>query len=450
MIRFLACAAALIPALTLGCDQSLFDGDPGNGQTGRDGGPPIDGNVMREDGGGGGGDGGGGGADAGREPLEPGGTYVEIYEGPEGVAFLDMQAGTWNGIEAWVATDSGTGAVRSAVVNCPSAAGSAECAGIPEGALLFVSTNDTHRPALLRDTEASEASSVTVDVNWMVVEGSAVAGGRLRFARNHPFDVVGLKTLGLDQPAQAASVAIDVVENDSVLLIPDVPAPAGGRIAMAVELTRVTGERLCRVAIPFQGDTAVFPNGCGSGGLRNQGAVQTTTGLPRGIPGAAMSFQGGSYMSYDGDSAYEYTAAGSLQFWALLDGTATAETQYLVSDLDCTQRGGLRMSYSNQMLFFEVAYEDGFTDYCAAIPQDRIVPLPAPTDGQWHLYRISWAAEIMAVCVDGKGRGGTDVLGVIGTPGGALQIGRRDDLPANFHGQIADLRVYQEPLPCVP
>jgi hypothetical protein len=234
-------SALLVSTLVAGCSQSLFDANLGGDGTG-DGGNQVpdartggrDAGDDERDGGDGERDGAPGGPDARvvDAAVSPAPEFVEIYEGPDGFDEIPMQEGTWNGLDAWVTTDADTEAVRSAVVNCPVASDSRYCLGLPVGALLFVSTNDTHRPAVRWE---SPFSQVLVDFQWLVHESALATPATLRIQQNG----LTIETRELEVPDQSdqALYPVDVAPGDVLVVLPAVGDPTGGQIGMRVNFT---------------------------------------------------------------------------------------------------------------------------------------------------------------------------------------------------------------------
>jgi hypothetical protein len=231
MIRFLACATALMPALTVGCSQSLFDSDPGAEQNARDGGSTPDSRVVRVDGGGGVDGQNMDVVDAGVQAQPLAVEYVETYDGAEAIDDVVMEMGTWNGLDAWVAKIPGGEDVRSAVVNCPVSLDSSYCAGLPENALLFVSTNDTHRPALRTTTSGTK---IVVDYVWVVRESALTTEAALRIEHNGV--TRHSATLDILNESKALLVDFVVVPRDVIRVVATPGAAEGGYIGMRVQI----------------------------------------------------------------------------------------------------------------------------------------------------------------------------------------------------------------------
>lgn len=223
----------LVAALATGCNQSLFDAHLGaDDPTGDGGNPAPDASSGGRDGGDDERDGAPSSPDArvvdAGPPLPP--EYVEIYEGPDDtIGDVVMQPGTWNGLEAWVALDAAL-EIRSAIVNCPAHPDSEYCTGLPPNALLFVSTNDTHRPAL---RWTSTFVRILVDFQWLVSESALTTPpATMRILQNGVVIRTGMaEELG---QTDGALLPVDTAVGDVLQLIPAAGDPAGGRIGMYV------------------------------------------------------------------------------------------------------------------------------------------------------------------------------------------------------------------------
>lgn len=229
MIRFLACATALMPALLVGCNQSLFDSDPGAEQNARDGGSTPDSRVVRVDGGGGVDGRSMDVVDADIPPPLPV-TYVET-DGSSAIDDVVMEVGTWNGLDAWVAKIPGTEEVRSAVVNCPLSPDSPYCEGLPENALLFVSTTDSHRPALHTTTPGTR---VVVDYVWVVRESALTTPAVLSIENSGVIE--RSDTLEVLDESKAMLVDFGVTPGDIIRVVATPGADDGGHIGMRVQI----------------------------------------------------------------------------------------------------------------------------------------------------------------------------------------------------------------------
>lgn len=229
----------LVSALAAGCNQSLFDANLGDDGTG-DGGTSIPDarNDERDSGGDGRRDGGGDERDGAPDarvvdagPLpEP--EYVEIYEDMDGPQVFPMQSGTWNGLSAWVSLGPDS-QVRSAIVDCPAHPGSEYCMGLPVNALLFVSTNDTYRPAL---SWIAPIPRVVVNFQWLVrVSALRTLPASVRILQNDT--VIYTETAELLDQTGGNLIRVEVTVGDVLQVIPAAGDPAGGHIGMSMEFS---------------------------------------------------------------------------------------------------------------------------------------------------------------------------------------------------------------------
>lgn len=455
VIRYLS-SVSLMFVLATGCSQSLFDANPGH--EGENPPPPPGTDASAPD------DPDGGPDDPDGGPLPPGviddavanfafeqggssgrWNYMEVRLGANAVppVFQQMNRSSRDPyFEAWI----GSGSPEPAIVPCgmyqTTPLSYEPCAGVADRLLFETTSADGLAPVLQWTAPATGIYRLQLDAR-IPTSFPADSESPLRLARNGQFDI-----LRANLPADVLEIDVELVEQDALLLMAirneDPPVPVGVGLTI---FDQPDAEETCRIAFGFDSENG-FQNRCGDRGSFVELGAPTEPGdtpLPPGIPGNARKFVTGSTLQYQG-AAIDHSRAWTVQFWARLDPTST-EDQWLLSDLDCNAKGGVAVSLDTTgQLVFEMAAGDG-TDYCST-RSTHAVSFTAPVDGAWHFYRMSWNTSLLTVCKDGDLVNVDTARDLVIGAARALSLGRREDRPGSFLGQLADVRVFSAALPC--
>lgn len=190
----------------------------------------------------------------------------------------------------------------------------------------------------------------------------------------------------------------------------------------------------------------------------NGGLVQDESGLNRVVELSGATPGEGEYadsFKFDGVDDFirvedfDYGPHFTVSFWFNSSNNEGTQYQYMLS------HG--RIHQPNSASYYFVEDDNPLTggEIKANLrdenDEDRAEILNAPkglSDGQWHLYTISVAAEGATVYVDGKKIVSADQGGDPINPRGDILIGSRSDrLPERFYdGYLDDIRLYDRAL----
>lgn len=456
LIRCLV-GATLVCALAAGCNQSLFDADPGGGgDPGGDGDP--DGSPAGGDGGAGIPDASPGNPDAGGDSavgdfaMDQDGPwrYVEIQPGPyidDTPMHMPMTYGAWDQLQGWVGVD-GDGAPRTTIAHCPSNPEHPQCQGLGQR-LVLASASRSHLPAVLWTAPRAGVYRVRGDLRIPDGADEGVAGS-LVIARNDHFDGHYYYPYNGSTAAQSFDVEIEVLQGDTILLTAIPRAVELVPLGVSLTITERDRAATCQMAALFEGGT--FPNRCGDGGMFTDGDTTQDADPPPPpeVPGSGRKLVEGAVIEYQG-TPNDYGGDWTLQFWAYLapdSAQGTPRVQTVLSDLDCASTGGIEIRHDNESLTVELGYEDEILR-CVASPL-RVISDPLTLE-EWHFFRIvrDTAGDTLSMCVDGKHQSQVTLPGDAPlTTVKPLEIGRDISTTGFFLGQLADLRMYGEALPC--
>lgn len=462
VIRYLA-GVTLVSALVAGCSQSLFDADPGGGGNGN-GGDPDGGNPGR--------------IDAGVDPdgrsvdAPDAGPIEEIAE--DAIAYFSLEQGGVNGrwryyefqfsetatpsstyspmtpgqradmFEGWI----GTGTPSPAIMPCFRLAGMyPPCTGLA-GTLLFETTSfmaSDRQPALAWTVPVTGRYRFTFSLSRSDPE-SVEPPAKASILRNSEFDALSSPLppdLGLSE------LVADALAGDSILLTmrPDEVSSVPLGVTFSVSGEGEAGS--CDMALRFQPSNGAIPNLCpAASSFTEAGGTPTeagTSSLPIGIPGSARKFEPDSYLRYQGEPI-NYDADWTVQFWAFLDGSTDVE-QWLLSDMDCAQKGGIALSYDGlaETMTFALALQDG-ADYCAN-PGTHAASFPAPPPGTWNFFRFVRSGAVVQAFMNGVPQDNIQVDDATAGTSAVMELGHSANRPSTFSGQIADFRVFSQVLP---
>lgn len=426
-----------------GCSQSLFDA-----------------NGRPRDGGDGGDDGGGGDdgsiplacpatclADAAADFDNPSRSTVYLEEGPAH-SWLEMSfTGT-----RW----TGTAEPTNLIERCGSAPGCAELSG----ALVVKPAGDTsqHVPAI-------EYTSPEAQVLHLIVHASVSndAEQEIRLYRNGREDV--LFDVRLRGARRAAEVIVDALAGDRFVVSVRPTSAVGGTAAIHFFVSNM-GERFprtCQLAASFQAqDTGyIVADLCGTerdlsslmepGGTRVP-AVLIDMGGPMGGPGRTLGnftrLQPGSYFQAAGAPLDRSTGSLTTQFWVrVFNSTTSNEVSAAVDDFNHDSGDGSTVGFfggSNPELQIRADNETGGGS------NEASSSLPLFGGGVWRFVRMVDVAGTLKVCVDGSPGTSLPVASDRAATDQPLHVGRRAYVAnsALFDGDIDDLRVFSEALPC--
>jgi Concanavalin A-like lectin/glucanases superfamily len=468
----------LVSALVAGCSQSLFgnpddgrpDGGPGPGVP--DGSVILDdaGNVIRPD------------ANPDLPPdaavpgtcparclgdavaefaADQGGTsgawgYFEELPDPLGIEHREIAWGEVDGLQGWVSPSAPTLALAS----CPANRGAPQCVGI-EDKLVFMTTSNA-------------AGALHPSITWQVpYTGTFRLSGAWRSPDGTPSEVAHVLLIArasrsdglfyqrfLSSSSSAAfDFEVDLVQDELIRLSVFADSPSGEPVGLSFYISEGQGAGSCQMAPLFQGNEGPFPDQCttGSGFLDNVGSTFTCADTPcpatveavtpLGSSGARQLVEGSS-MQYQGPPN-DYSGDWTVQFWAKLDGGGIRE-QWLLSDFDCDNQGGVAVYYDLVDLYFELIHEDPEVDYCGGAPV-KFLSIPAPTADSWHFFRMvrDQDAGVVNVCMDGVRYGEIPVPPEARMPTfEPMHLGRSQGRLAYLRGTLHDLRVLSQALPC--
>jgi hypothetical protein len=463
VIRYLA-GVTLVSALVAGCNQSLFDDNPGGGGNGGD---PDGGNPVRID----------AGVDPdGRSMDGPdAGPIEEIFD--DAIAFFSLEQGGQNGrwryyelqfsqsvtqsstyapmtlgqregmFDGWI----GTGTPSPAIMPCfiePSLTMYLPCVDL-SASLLFETTGfmpGDRQPALAWRVPVTGRYRFTFNLG--LSDPDVDLPPRAYFMRNSEFDAL---SSAVSPNPGIFELVVDALADDSILLAMRPEDVANVPVGVSLSVSGDSGAGSCDMALRFEPRNGEIPNLCpAASSFQEAGGTPTeagTSSLPIGIPGSARKFEPDSYLRYQGEPI-DYGSTWTVQFWALLDGATDAE-QWLLSDLDCGQQGGLAVSYdgsgSRPTITFALAVPDG-ADYCAN-PGANSASFPAPPPGTWHFFRFVRDGVVAKIFMDGVSQGTIELDDLATGKAAVMELGHSANRPAAFAGQIADLRVFSQALP---
>lgn len=455
--RYLA-LAALVSALPSGCNQSLFDANAGDEPgPGPGPGPGGDGGTALPDARMGGGD-----PDAASVPTtcplpctadafgdfvaeqnEPW-RYVEVRpDDPEGTGYDEMTL-----VASTPPSWTGAGSPAATIASCATPESPA-CADQTDLLVLSAArpNSTANYPALLWTAPATASYRLRGSWRMPTPEGS-LNPQQVYLGRNSQFDYVERQQNFAANTDFPFDVTIDARAGDALSL--SAPGGAAGMVGVRFYISQQQlGPGSCRTALDFT-DPEPLSNRCGSGAFRDSTPATVDEAGPPGIPGRARQFVAGSSLTYEGDPN-DYSKDWTVQFWALLDPGGAGE-QWLLSDLDCTNKGGFGMRYDGTQIHVNVL--DRGSDVISCAPEGLPTPRSFTASAGWHFFRISGAFGgenaylTVSTCMDGQLQTVDTITNSEMTTTEPLTLGRLETLPAEFVGRIADLRVFARALPC--
>ena len=456
---------AFVALVGAGCNQSLFDSNPGDG----DDGDQTDGDgVDAGDGGGNADAGGDGGSDA--APIaecpapcagdafadfsdEQGGangrwSYLLDLDSPNGADYDELAFAQWNGIDAWSAGDGGP-----AIASCRDQT-DADCAGLSDFLLLVPGPAGGRRPSL--SFRAPETATYRLSGAVRAADGAAQdVPVQLVVSRAGLHDALAVQSIRTSAEERALDALVPALVGDEIVVTigsGEEAPPLGVRVF----LTRVDDgpdafPASCQLAARFDADSALV-EGCRNADIGNfsDGKDPKATSVPG--PGPSARLGDGrvlveSQFLIIGNSPMDYSGDFTVQFWARMDEPQPASFDNIVfADFDSDVDGGLGFLLGSDpdnvgACFMRHDLDNEFT----CVNDDR------PTDAQWHFWRVvrSTADETFMLCIDGVERGRVPADSASNmTSDIAPNLGRNPFSGAAFAGTLDEIRVFSAALPC--
>lgn len=415
---------AVLLLLLIGCKQSLFDANGGDGDN-VDSGVTGDGMVQTTCG-----------AmclgDAGGEVGDPKWQYLE-----------DNRNRTWT---AMTGTGPFTGADPANKISSCAQGSAPACAALP-GALLMSSAGSTGTAdaAIAFKSDTKQVIKLSLRVR---VEGNNAA--QIRLYRNSREDAL---YTAIAQPGVTAEFAIqvDALANDRFVfaLTPATTSVEDVAVELFINGTGMAFPQQCMMAVQWNTpqQSGLTLNDCGMP-LTYYDDSGTTTMQTAAIIGEAPFAEldkGGTILPdhyFESGDLMDRSGPNTTQFWIkqTVVGFTNAAT---VSDADLNKPGGLGIYLDTINTITAETCNDAtnvtFVQATGAYPQDM----------KWHFVRVTQTSDTVALCLDGKR------LASYAIPATGMQsnnhpfIGRS---PTNatevLEGGIDDLRIYKGALPC--
>lgn len=461
------------------CNQSLFDeniddgepggvaddGDLGDGGDGGDGGD--DGDVGDDDDGG----------DSVPVPaecpepcqgdpvedfsLEQGGTngrwFYLVDRGEANGADIDqLQAGTYEGADAWLAGS----AAGPAIVNCAGNMSASVCAGAGDSLVLLPSGGDSHPTIGFR---APASGTYRVAGQFHTPQGfPAGVAQQFLLSRNARHDLLA-KNSFLTQTAESSfSVDVEALAGDQIHLSLLPAASGGGAVAFDFYVTLLGGAGdifpgRCMFAATFDGGEP-FTDLCGGAPLANLndgvGPADVVTSEGPSVNerfGNARVFGEATYIRSMG-SSMDYSGDFTVQLWANPAAQRPSRNGFLYGDAANDAFGGvaflMRDSVGTQISACYI-WNDG-SDPPPDPPLENCFDEGSfPDDGDWHFFRLARKDGTISFCIDGLLQGTDTEPGTFDISSNQPpRIGKGVFPPAYYGGSIDDVRIFRRALPC--
>jgi len=435
VLRTLALISWLAVVWT-GCKQSLFDshGDDGTGDSGNgggdgatpqscpapcvgDGGGDFDGTAMGSDG---------------------HWRYVE-----------DAKNHTWAPMTA--ASGKLVGATPgNEISSCKNNGSAPVCSQLP-GALL-VSTAGGTGPVSAVEWIAPTARVVQLQIAVRLPDGGATQ--TVRLYRGSREDALFSATA---DPGVTVSkeLTLAVLSGERIYITMDGDAVTQAGVQLFIVGDMATFPSTCQIAVTFEAATGnTVDNLCGLDfTYHNYDASTdippTLTAGPYAEEGMAGSIQATKY--FDAANPLDRTGDFTIQYWVKFAGVVDTVTGgWVFSDLDLNVGGGIGMVlYTDQMTNHLATEISSCTDASSMLAFDTI-DAQYPDDMGWHFVRITHSGTDVAFCLDGTKLGNktfTHPLASTFAPYLGKNVVWTPSEPS-FNGQIDDLRVVTQALPC--
>ncbi len=457
---------ALIAIVGAGCNQSLFDSNPGDpddgdqtdGEDGEDGGDGDGGDVDA------GGDGGSDAAPIAECPApcagdafadfsdEQGGangrwSYLVDLDAPNGADYGELPFATWDGIDAWSAGDGGP-----AIASCRDQTDAA-CAGLSDFVLLVPGPVGGQRPSL--SFRAPETATYRLSGAVRAAEGAAQdVPVQLVVSRAGRHDALAVQSIRTSPEETALAALVPAIVGDEIVVTIG-SAEEAPPVGVRVFLTRVDGgddafPGSCQLAARFDADSALV-EGCRAADIRNFTDGKDPKALSVPGPGPSERLGDGrvlveSQFLIVGNSPMDYSGDFTVQFWARLGEGVPSFDTLVFADFDSAVDGGLGFILGNDETSVDACFMRRDLDNTFTCVSDE-----RPTDGLWHFWRVvrSTADETFVFCIDGVERGRVPVDGASDmTSDIEPNLGRNPFSGASFVGSLDEVRVFSEALPC--
>jgi hypothetical protein len=244
-------------------------------------------------------------------------------------------------------------------------------------------------------------------------------------------------------------ITVDAVPGERILVAisPDTDARGAVSLHVFVSDPKATFPTTCQLAVPFsvpgsmvntvddlcRGDLRYFFNGSPS-------SPSTTPGGPYAEQGEFVYLENAYY---EATQPLVPDNAMTIQLWLRAEGSPATDA-WVLSNIDIDQGRGIALrlrSETNPTLRVSVVENTNPLTYA-----NQDVPFATPLD--WHFVRVVQANNAVSVCVDGKKAGG----GALAGPSISIEpvtIGRNDGTNGiPLIGDVDDVRVFFEALPC--
>lgn len=467
VLSLAVCTAAL--ALAAGCNQSLFDSDPGDDDHRDASAGSDDGDADGSD------DDSGGDADAG--VPEPDAAPVAVCPAPcsgdafdefatiqgdrwnyladvgatNGIAYEPMTYRDFGGLQAWAADSE----VGPAIATCGGEnADDPACAGLDGFVLMIPGGPGGDRASL--SFRVPETAGYRLSGAMRVASGGAVdVPVTLIVSRVGRHDAISVRTPRTSEDEVALDAVFPGIQGEEILVTvgSDEELPP---IGLRVFFTRIDeGEDAfptrCQVAVRFD-EGAPLEDDCRGAMVENLNDDIGPAGTS--VPGPGPSerlgqgrvLSEGQYLAV-GNSPLDYSGDFTIQFWAQTFPPNFTATAY--ADWNDAVRGGVAMSidYDDNRIVYVCRMENG-----SVAGDDDCVQAMRPSDAEWHFWRAvrSKTSSTFTLCIDGQ------EIVRIPVPAGAdltsdepPRLGRNVVYnPAYFNGSLDEVRVFSEALPC--
>ena len=427
---------ALIVCL-VGCKQSLFDshGDDGTG-----------------DGGGGGGDGAIPQACPAPCVGDGGGDFDGTVMGSDGHwRYLeDAKNHTWTPMTA--ASGKFVGATSgNEISSCKNDGSAGVCSQLP-GALLLSTAGGTG-PVSAVEWVAPTARVVQLQVGVRIPDGGATQTVRLYRGSREDALFAATADPGVTVTKE---LTLDVLAGERIYITMDGNAVTQAGVQMFIVGDMATFPSTCQIAVTFDAATGnTVDNLCGLDFTYHN--YDTTTDIPPTLAagpyteeGMASSIQTAKY--FDAPNPLDRTGDFTIQFWVKFMGVVDVNTGgWVFSDLDLDVAGGIGMVlYTDQMTNHLATEISSCTETTTTTLLFDTIDAQYPEDAGWHFVRIAHSGTDIAFCLDGTKLGNktfTHPLASTYPPYLGKNVKWLPTEPS-FNGQIDDLRVLTQALPC--
>jgi len=423
--------------LLFGCKQSLFDshGDDGQGDGGNNGDGAIPATCP--------------------SPCvgDAGGDFDGTAMGSDGHwnYLEDAKNRTWTAMTA--SGNKFVGATSGNEISSCKNDSAAVCSQLP-GALLVSSAGGTG-PVTAVKWIAPTARVVQLQLGVRIPDGGATQ--TVRFYRGSREDALYSATA--DAGVTVTKVlTLDVLQGERIYVTLDGAAVTKAAVQLFIVGDMHTFPLTCEVATEFSSATGnTVDNQCGAATFTYKNYDVSDTPIPPTLGAGPYAEQGmaatvatGKY--YLAPNALARTGDFTIQYWVKFNGVVDDFTGgWTYSDLDLDAGGGIGMVlYTDQMTSHLALSVQSCTDPNSNPLGIDEIDMQYPQDMAWHFVRVTATGTAVAVCVDGMKLGGKTFLHPTASTF-APYLGKNvvwTPSEPSFNGEIDDLRVLSEALPC--